>query len=147
MKGWLEGAKNPETRRALENALNPQPPAAPPPTGTGKVSMRLKTKPKPSQAELEYEGILKREFPGCDVRRHHLKIILESGNIYTPDFVVWRGNAIVLAVEVKGTRRLPSASRAYLAISVAVTENPHIVFRLAEKRESGGWASEMYNNE
>ena len=71
----------------------------------------------------------------CDVYEP-LRLRLAPGTFYTPDFVFVRDGQVV-AVEVKGSYRLGSASRAYTAFMCARDRYPWISFEWWEERKGG----------
>jgi hypothetical protein len=103
-----------------------------------KPAIRLPKATKMSKPEAEYERILRMEFPTAEVKREAISFKLDGGN-YTPDFTVWQGSILVLAVEVKGAYRLHSAGRSHFAYKTAKAAWPHVRFRFAQ-REKNGWS-------
>lgn len=101
--------------------------------------------PKPSnmsKAEADYGRILCSEFRTAVIAFEPITLRLPSGARYTPDWIVWEGARIALAVEVKGAYRLGSASRSALAFKEAIAAFPHIRFRHAHKSKEGWQTAE-----
>lgn len=99
--------------------------------------------PKPSVAnktEERYSHVLQIEFrasEGYRIEYEPLTFRLASGTRYTPDWIVWKGNELVLAVEVKGSYKLGSHGRAVAAFKQAICDFPHIKFRFAADTKAG----------
>lgn len=136
---WAEHAPPGPTRDALLAACGraPAPATLNPATKPG---IRLPRPRKISKAEMEYRARLLQEFPGKTITAG-LSFLLSSGCRYTPDWTVWDGAKILLAVEVKGSYRLHSAGRANLAFKTAIVEYPAIQWRYAEKTTGGDWTA------
>ena len=66
-----------------------------------------------------------------------LRLKLAPGTFYTPDFVYRDGTGDLVAVEVKGSYRLGSASRAYTAFMTARDRFPWLRFEWWESRGGG----------
>jgi hypothetical protein len=97
-------------------------------------------KPRMTKTEAEYERILHTQFPasmGFVVQFEGLSFRLPSGTRYTPDFVIWDGNKILLAVEVKGSYRLGSAGTSHEKFKAAMAAYPEIRWRYAQKTKDG----------
>lgn len=104
--------------------------------------MRLPAQKTRSKPEALYEMVLAAEFKasaGYRVEFETLTLHLASGTKYTPDFIVWHGTALVLAVEVKGPIKLKSLDRATIKFKEAITSFPHIKFRHAFQDGLTGW--------
>lgn len=137
-KKWLEHAKDPQTRAALEASLGLAPPAPPAPTKPDRPAIRLPKRREPNQGEREYGRILSAEFPGVRVAYEAITLNLPSGTKYTGDWAVFTAPLII--VEVKGTHRLGSAAASARAFKEAVAAFPEIQFRHATKMpETGNW--------
>lgn len=136
----LKNAKDPGVQMALKRGLGYIMEEAPKPEKGPKASIRMPKARKKSKPEQEYEAILAQEFcgSGVTVRYEPFALRLNSGARYSPDLVVFRGNEILCACEVKGGYRLQSAGRSYLAFKSAVAEYPDWPWRFAEKRD-GQW--------
>ncbi len=145
----LEGAKDAGVIKALQQGLNrtPAPPAAVAEQKAGKVSIRVPRPRKTPQTEIEYGKKLGWEYKHCRVDHNGWSARLPGGIRYTPDFTVWDGSRMVMAVEVKGPVRLQSSARSYAAFKIAIEWWPMIVWRFAEKQESGEWAVRDYNKQ
>lgn len=65
-----------------------------------------------------------------------VRLRLAPGTFYTPDFF-YEENGVVFAIEVKGSFRLGSASRAYTAFMCARDKYPWISFEWWEERKGG----------
>ncbi len=66
-----------------------------------------------------------------------LRLKLAPGTFYTPDFVYRDSTGDLVAVEVKGSYRLGSASRAYTAFMTARDRFPWLRFEWWESRGGG----------
>lgn len=114
-------------------------------TSTARPSgpMRLPAKKEMSKPEALYSMVLAAEFrtgaTGYRVEFETLTLHLASGTRYTPDFTVWFGETLVLAVEVKGPIKLKSLDRATIKFKEAITSFPHIKFRHAFQDGLTGW--------
>lgn len=99
--------------------------------------------PKPSVAnktEERYSHVLQIEFrasEGYRIEYEPLTFRLAAGTRYTPDWIVWKGDRIVLAVEVKGGYKLGSQGRSIVAFKQAIFEKPNIKFRFAQDTGHG----------
>lgn len=104
----------------------------------GKPAIRMPAPLKMTKVEVEYERILKIEFPNFyDVRFEAITLRLPGGSRYTPDFSVWHERALLLLVETKGAYRLSSAGRSHTAFKEAIAAFPHFKFRFAQKSKDG----------
>ena len=146
-KELLDGIKDKGMRQAMEQGLGLAPVAPPPAPAAGKVSIRVPKARKTPQTEIEYEQILRREFPDCRVIHEGVMFRLPSGSRYTADFTVWSAERLVLIVECKGSRRLGSAARSYEAFKTMIATYPFIVHRFAEKGTDGQWILRNYNTQ
>jgi hypothetical protein len=108
-------------------------PASPPP-------IRL---PKPSAAnktEERYGHVLQCEFKessGYRIGYEEITLRLKDGTKYTPDWIVWKGSEVVLAVECKGSFKLGSQGRSVTAFKRAIHDFPEIEFRFAQDSKDG----------
>ena len=66
-----------------------------------------------------------------------VRLRIAPGTFYTPDFVYQKQDGGVCAIEVKGSFRLGSASRAYTAFMCARDKFPWIEFQWWEERKDG----------
>jgi len=107
---------------------------------TAKRGINMPKPAKMSQAEIDYGRLLQSEFPGPEYRHGYEEITLRlrSGTRYSPDWVVYAGNRIVLFVEVKGSHRLGSAGASHEKFKSAVVDYPQFHFRYA-KKDGDGW--------
>lgn len=127
----------------LEGAL----PAA----GKASGKMRLPDKPEMTKPEEAYFNVLAIEFRPTEFFRiefETVKLRLNSGTLYTPDFTVWHERTLLLLVEVKGKIKLKSIDRATLKFKEAITSFPHLTFRHAFQDGLGGWGVQQkcYND-
>lgn len=99
-----------------------------------KPQIRIPKKAAPNKTEAHASQFLVREFPGCDVRYEALTFRLNSGTIYTPDWTVWRGNTLLLCVEVKARWMHRDASKE--KFKQALAEWPSIKWRFMQKNGS-----------
>lgn len=99
--------------------------------------------PKPSAAnktEERYGYVLQCEFKESDGYRigyEEITLRLKDGTKYTPDWIVWRGAEVVLAVECKGSFKLGSQGRSVTAFKRAIYDFPEIEFRFAQDSKDG----------
>lgn len=100
-------------------------------------SIRLPKEAEPNKTEAEYGRILQVQFPGKTILYEAVTFRLKCGARYTPDWTVWIGPTILLAVECKGAFRLGSADRSNLAFKSAIAEFPNIRWRHAQKSKDG----------
>lgn len=140
----LEGAKHGPTREALEIAAGISPERTPV-SARPTVSIRVPKQKKVPQTEIEYEAILRGEFPGCKVIHEGIAFRLPSGSRYLPDFTVWSADRLRLIVETKGPKRLLSAARSHEAFKTLIRQFPDVCHRFAQKQESGQWVTEDFN--
>ncbi len=119
-----------ECIRAMQNAISAK----------HKPAIRI---PKPREigaAEDAYRTLLIKEFQTAEIRYEGMSFRLNSGALYTPDFTVWEGESLILAVEVKGIiAKRHSAARSILAFKTAASEWRAIQFRYAAKQKDGSW--------
>lgn len=66
-----------------------------------------------------------------------VRLRIAPGTFYTPDFVYQKQDGGICAIEVKGSFRLGSASRAYTAFMCARDKFPWIEFQWWEERKDG----------
>lgn len=127
--------KEPQTRMSAEDFKRKFGGVA---VGTVKgPAIRLHGAQRMTKVEVEYERILKTEFPAYAVRFEMITLRLPGGSRYTPDLSVWAGNQIVLLVEIKGAYRLGSAGRSHMAFNEAIAAFPNLKFRFAQKTKDG----------
>lgn len=101
-------------------------------------AIRMPRTRTPNKTEAVYGRMLRSEFPDCEVIYEGVSFKLPGGN-YTPDWTVWRGAALVLAVEVKGGHRFNSAGRSHMAFKAAAATFPFVTFRFAQLKTGGTW--------
>lgn len=82
-----------------------------------------------------YKSVLFPHFRFADVYEP-VRLRLAPGTFYTPDFF-YEENGQIYAIEVKGSYRLGSASRAYTAFMCARDKFPWIDFEWWEERKDG----------
>lgn len=112
-------------------------PASPVITGrnsTPKPQIRIPKKAEPNKTEAFACQFLSREFPECDVKYEALTFRLNCGTIYCPDWTVWRGNTLLLCVEVKARWMHRDASKE--KFKQALAEWPAIKWRFMQKNGS-----------
>lgn len=109
-------------------------------TNHEKPPIRLPKSNEPNKTEGRYGDVLAIEFrerDGYTVQYECLSLKLKDGTRYTPDWIVWKGAEIVLAVECKGSFKLGSNGRSVAAFKRAISDFPHIKFRFAQDSKNG----------
>ncbi len=107
--------------------------------------IRLPKPIKQTAAELEYERVLRREFPHAEIMCGIISFRLPSGSRWTPDLTVWiGGDTLALLVEVKGLRhsKLQLDTRSNHAFKEAMSAMPQWKFRHAHKTLDGNWKTQ-----
>ena len=137
-QGMAEGVK--EIRQGGREKGKPDKLTGSKPKVTEKaISARISTRKGPNKTESEYGMILKAEFPQCPVIFEGLKLRLETGAVYSPDWIVKRATGEILCVEVKNAGyKFASYGRSKLAYEYAKKEWPMFEFVWAEKSK-GQW--------
>jgi hypothetical protein len=105
-----------------------------------KPSIRIPKQTKANKTEERYGHVLACEFKESDgyrIEYEQITLKLSSGVKYTPDWIVWKGSEIVLAVEVKGAFKLGSQGRSVAAFKQAITDFPNVKFRFAQDSKDG----------
>ena len=116
-------------------------------SGATSVPKTRKTRPRAPYAPDKWLGASKTErrfyemffatsFRFQDVYET-VRLRIAPGTFYTPDFVYQKRDGGVCAIEVKGSFRLGSASRAYTAFMCARDKFPWIEFQWWEERKDG----------
>jgi len=108
------------------------------------VKPRKATMPKgPNKTEASYLMRLRFEFPSSEVRFEAITLTLENGHRYTPDFVVFLPNTLLL-IEVKnGAYKHASYGRSKMAFAQAQIDFPLFRFRWSEK-QGGEWSEKNF---
>ena len=119
---------------------------APQATGATSIPSKRKTRADAPHAPDPWLGASKteREFWKTVLECRHrfsdvyepVRLRLAPGTFYTPDFV-YEENGKVYAIEVKGSFRLGSASRAYTAFMTARDKYPWMEFEWWQKKNGG----------
>ncbi|MFZ3168102.1 MAG: hypothetical protein WA130_10850, partial [Candidatus Methanoperedens sp.] len=108
---------------------------------TKKTSHKPNLCVKQTKCEMEYGRMLAMEFLGAKITPWGITLRMSNGHKYTPDFVVFYGDLILL-VEVKQRGkngfRQNSYQRAKLAYDQCQVEFPMFQYRWAEKQH-GAW--------
>jgi hypothetical protein len=110
-------------------------------TNHEKPPIRLPKENSPNKTEGRYGDVLAIEFKekdGYSLQYECLSLKLKDGTRYTPDWIVWKGSEIVLAVECKGSFKLGSNGRSVAAFKRAISDFSNIKFRWAQDT-SNGW--------
>jgi hypothetical protein len=110
-------------------------------TNHEKPPIRLPKENSPNKTEGRYGDVLAIEFKvkdGYSLQYECLSLKLKDGTRYTPDWIVWKGPEIILAVECKGSFKLGSNGRSVAAFKRAISDFPNIKFRWAQDT-SNGW--------
>lgn len=106
--------------------------------GAQPAQIRLPADNVPNKTEAAYGERLAREFPDCEIKYEEISFRLPIGTAYTPDWTVWRGNACILAVEVKGGFIIRDASKE--KFKHARHHFKAIKWRFAQQTGKGDWA-------
>ena len=101
---------------------------------TPKPQIRIPKRAEPNKTENFARQFLVREFPDCEVKYEAITFRLNCGTIYCPDWTVWRGNALLLCVEVKARWMHRDASKE--KFKQALAEWPAIKWRFMQKNGS-----------
>lgn len=110
-----------------------------------RAQIRVSTKRTPNATELEW---MEMECPfrwpeQTRIELGSLTFRLNNGTLYSPDTVVWCGNAILAVCEVKGDwiHNRNSTEK----FKSALAENTHLCWVFAQKRKELGWCVEVFN--
>ena len=129
---------------AMTTGTLPQFGGTPPAKGKAKSKaptpqIRLPSSREPNKTELAYKGRVQDsiEFSACTWLYEAITLRLRSGTIYTPDWTVWRGQTLVLCIEVKGAHIKRDASKE--KFKQAIADFPHLRFEFAQLTKAG-WA-------
>lgn len=109
-------------------------------TSHEKPPIRIPKAAEPNKTESRYGDVLAIEFrskDGYSIQYGCLTLRLADGTRYTPDWIVWKGSEIVLAVECKGSFKLGSNGRSVAAFKRAISDFPNIEFRWAQDTGHG----------
>lgn len=87
----------------------------------------------PNKTESSYGNLLALEFPGCKIVFEGIRLRLDNGDIYTPDWVVHAPDGLLL-VEVKNAAyKHASYGRSKMAFKQCRIDWPMFGYRWAEK--------------
>lgn len=121
---------------ARKIAVKPKVPALP---AKRKAAVRLASSREPNKTEALFGQRLHCLFDSTHTIRYEaFSFRLANGSLYTADWTVWKGNALLYAYECKGSHSFQSHGRSVLAFKQAALEWPETKFTWAQWK-GGEW--------
>lgn len=102
--------------------------------------------PKKTGAEKEFEMILRREYPDCEIKFEAYTLVLAPGLRYTPDFAVEHPDGKLSFFEVKGAFLFKGATKSMTRATLTKPRTAAMLFphrfHIAIRSRSGEWSRE-----
>lgn len=124
--------------------------ASAPEAKTGpEIPEKRKSEPKKTGTEIEFEAMLRRQYPESNIRFEAYTLKLADGLRYTPDFAVEHPDGSIDFYEVKGAFLFRGATQSMTRATLTKPRTAAMLFpqrfHIAIKDRSGEWSIEKLN--